>query len=565
VRILGISAFRRDAAAALIVDGKIVATAQEERLTKQRLASGLPKRAIRACLEAGGILGREVDQVVFYEKPLRSFERILVSELRAFPRSAKVFSRDMFTWLGERLWLRGQLADEVGVPEDRVRFVNHEMSHAAAAYYTSPFDEAAVLVLDDVGEWATTILGRGDGRKLESLAELHHPHSLGLFASAMTQFLGFEAGSDERTVEVLSAWGTPRFKDEMDKLVPGSEAGGFKVNASAFRFSFDSEILFGKDLVAELGPHREPGASLRYLGEDRRDADMAASLQDVLETRALALVDELYQRAPCAALCLGGELAHNTRLVARILADGPFEKLHVPEAPGKAGAALGAALYALHMHNEAEFSGHLESAQLVDLASLAADGAEELTEAEAARAELARRLGEGQCVAWVKGSPELGVRSLRSRVLLVDARLGDAHERLLQAVQRGEEYQPSCLVLPAEGADKWVELPREGAAAGVLQRGQISLPATAALVAAAPTAVQPDGRVNVRLVDAETEPEFAALLADCMKTMGSGLLLSESFHLRGAPIVKTEQDAFEAFQHSSLDALVAGTRLYARS
>jgi carbamoyltransferase len=565
MRILGISALRRDAAAALVVDGELVATAQEERLTKQRLASGMPKRAIRACLEAGGVLGRDIDQVVFYEKPLRAFERTLVSELRAFPHSARVFSRDMFTWLGDRMWVRGQLAEEVGVPEERVRFVDHELSHAAAAYYTSPFDEAAVLVLDDVGEWATTLLGQGRGRTLETLAELHHPHSLGLFASALTQFLGFEVGADERLVEALSAWGAPRFLDVMEGLLPAGEAGGFEVKASAFRFPFDSEILFGKALVEELGPHREPGVALRYTGEDRRDADLASSLQAVLETRALALVEELYRRAPQEALCLGGELAHNTRLVARILADGPFERLHVPEAPGKAGAALGAALYALHMHAEVNFNGHKSTTDLVDLASQAGQGAAELGDGDAARDELVARLADGQRVAWVKGSPELGVRSLRSRVLLADPCLADASELLLSTVQRGESYQPSCLAVLAEEAPKWLVLPEGKSAPGAMARGQLSFEATPALLELAPSAVSPDGRLNARLVDRTDEPEFAALLDALGAATGASLLTTASFHLRGAPIVKTELDAFEAFQHSNLDALVAETRLYART
>jgi len=256
MRIVGLSAFHRDAAAVLLVDGVPVAAEREEWFTRQARDSGFPRRAARACLAAGGLDARAIDRVVFYEKPLLKFERVLWSQLAAFPRSARSFAETMFVWLGDRVWLKNRIASELEIPAQKVSFCEHQRSHAAAAFLPSPFEEAAILCADDFGEWATTSLAVGRGSQIELLAEQHFPHSLGLVASALAQFLGFEPGLDESKLEALAALGSPRFAREFDELVRAGEGGAFEVDMRRFRFLFDGTRLCDESLVELLGAAR---------------------------------------------------------------------------------------------------------------------------------------------------------------------------------------------------------------------------------------------------------------------------------------------------------------------
>jgi len=563
MRILGISAFHRDAAAALLVDGELVAAVQEERFTKKAHDPAFPKRSIRYCLDQAGILARDLDRVVFYEKPLRKFERLLAQEIRAFPRSARIFAGTMFVWLGDRLWLKTHIAEDIGVDRERILFTEHQQAHAAHAFYGSPFDEAAVLCVDDVGEWATTLLACGMGTQLSTLAELRLPHSLGLFASAITQFLGFEPGAQETVVETLSAYGEPRFADALAALVRAGEGGTFCIDEAPFRFAFDADVLFGKELTAILGEHRIPGAPLRMSPEDSRDADVAASLQQVLEERTLALATELAGRVESRNLCFGGALASNARLCARLVADSPFDALHVLAEPGKSGAALGAALYVHHQLNGAERS----RAPLPVFVGEAPDeepeeGARVFPSSEAAQDELCTRLLGGGICAWMRGGMEFAARALGHRSILMDPRVDGARGKLLGAVQRSEGYLPCSVAVPAERAAEWFELP--AGCDALAARGLLSMQAKEGVSSLAPSALEPDGRVRLLCVDASNDPEFHRLLTRFGETAGAPLLLHDDFALRGSPIVRSEIDAVEAFERSALDALFVEDRVYER-
>ena len=560
--ILGLSAFHRNSAAALLQDGRPVAAAREEHFSKKRLDSTFPTRAARFCLQRAGLQGRDLDRLVFYEKPLRKFERLVASQLRAFPRSSRPFSKAMFLWLGDRLWLKNRLAEEIGVELGKVRFTEHHIAHAASAFFPSGFDEAAVLTVDDGGEWATTTLGHGRGNELEIVDELHHPHSLGLFASAVTQFLGFEPGADEDKLEALATWGEPRFERELAGLIAAHSDGSFTVDQQPFRFAFDPEQLFGAGLEALLGEPRHPGGALRYKDMDTRDADVAASLQKVLEERVLALVRRLHERVETANLCLAGSLARNRALNARLVAEGPFEHLYIPAAPGGAGAALGAALYVHHVEGGERHPDPFGTALGESIDERAVDGARILGSNGAALDALAERLTAGECVAWAHGAVDFSPLSLGNRSVLCDARGQDARDRLMRAVQLSEDYLACRLAVVAERASEYFELP-EGARRP-LRLAQLSTPARAALSAHAPSAIGRDGRAWPQLVDAEAQPEFHRLLARVGEKTGAPLLLHHTFHLRGSPMVRSEADAVEAFARSSLDALVSGQRLYDR-
>lgn len=560
MRILGISAFHRDSAAALVVDGKVVAAAQEEHFTRLSRDSAFPSRAVRFVLGAGGVTAPDLDHVVFYEKPLKKFERVLIGNLRGFPRSSTSFAKGLFTWLGDRVWVKHRIASDLGLDPDKILFSNQLESLASCALRTSPFDEAALLVLDDAGEWATTLLARGGPDGIESLAEVDFPHSLGLLASAITQFLGFVPGEDEDKVEALAAFGEPRFAEGMARWIRPSE-GLFELEPGVFRFEYEGKHLFGPAVEELLGAPRFAGDTLRYLEPDTRDADVAASLQVVLEDEAVRLARELHRRAPSTNLCMAGALAGNRRLLMRLRAEGPFEAIHVPQTFGKAGGALGAALLAEPGLNGA---GRIADDALVgeSISGLAEPGARELTDDPDGLSEVARRLAGGEVVGWATGAIEAGQASLQNRIVLVGAGGEDATKRLLGAVQQVESFLPSRLAVTAEAAARFVELP--SGLDGALRRARLRVDAKAELAAVAPSAVLPDGSVWIQVVDRGAHPRLHALLERIGEGGGAPLVLCTDLKLRGSPIVRNEGEAVEAYMRSTIDTLVVASRVYER-
>lgn len=561
MRILGLSAFHRDAAAALVVEGEIVAAAQEERFTRLALDAAFPRRATRWCLAASGIRAAELDRAVFYEKPLAKFERVLARSLAQFPRSARSFSRSAFLWLGERLWVRNRIAQDLELAPEQVLFVEQARAQLANAFYTSPFAEAALLLLDDVCEWTTAAFGHGRGAEIELLLELRYPHSLGLFASALTQFLGFTPGEEEHKLEALAALGKPTFAGELERCFRG-DGPFFELDQDLFHFEDGAELLFGAELERRLGPARRSGDPLRSGAHDSRDADLAASAQHVLEERALALARELHRRVPCANLCLAGLLASNRRLCTRLLADGPFQALHVPSAPGKAGGALGAALSAYHaLDPGAPRRGDFVSCAFGEsIDGPGEPGAEQLGSAERARDEVAARLLRGELVGWVRGAMEFATRSLGNRVALALPGGNGARQRLLSALRQVEDFLPCRIALPSEQAHEFFALP--GGSETLLRQGHVLAPGRESLRARASCAVLADGNAWPQLVDENADPELHGLLRRLAAQGQAPLVLVTDLALRGSPLVRSESEAVEAFARSGLDALIVGTRLY---
>jgi len=564
MQILGLSAFGSDAAAVLLRDGLVVAAAQEERFTRVPRDPSFPRRALRCCLREGGVAAAELDWVVFHEKPLRRFERVLASQLRGFPRSAGGFSRSMFSWLGDRLWLKNRIATELGIAPSRVLFGEHHESHAASAFLSSPFEDAAVLVADGAGEWATTSLWRGRGAQLQPLGEVRFPHSLGLFLSAMAEHLGFPAGGGEARLMELAAHGQPRFRAQVDRLLRVAPDGSFTLDMDCFRFDVDGERLGSDALAAVLGPPRAPGAALRFTAPDAADADLAASVQAALEDAVLALLGELHRRAPCDNLCLAGDVALNAGVVGAVARRGPFRRLFVQPAAGDAGAALGAAL---HVHHAVAGGGRAwrqEHGFLGErLLAEPGPGAQPLRDESAVVAALLDALLRDGLVGWVRGRFEWGPRSLRLRGLLADPRRADARALVSRAVKRREDFRPFAVALPAERAADFLELPAADAS-WPLRFLQLAVPARPAAADAAPAIVHADGSCRPQLVHAAEDPLFHALLARFGEATGLPLLLHTSLNVRGEPPVRGEADALSLFARSALPALVVEDRLYRR-
>ena len=558
--ILGISAFYHDAAAALLRDGIPLAAAQEERFSRHKHDASFPRRAIRYCLREARIHARDLDYVVFYEKPLRRFERILATQLQAFPRSAKAFSKAMFLWLGDRLWLKNRIASELGIDPSRILFTEHHQSHAASAFFASPFEEAAVLVADGVGEWATTTLARGHGSSLELLEEIRFPHSLGLFYSAVTAFLGFRVNDGEHKVMGLASYGRPRYSDELARLVH-FEDGAYTLDLSAFRFTFDPDKSFGEGLTRILGPPRAPEDPVLYQGKDSRHADIAASLQRVLEDSMLTLLHELKRRVPSENLCLAGGVGLNVVANARLLKEGPFQRLFVQPAAGDAGGALGAALHVWHAQMGKPRAYRMEHAFLGESVRPAPDdGALTLDDEDKRIDRMVDALLKGQTIGWVRDRFEWGPRSLGHRTLLADPRRPNMRDHINSVIKRRELFRPLAPAVAAEQADRYFIVPSGGESPARFML--LSTDTHDDAVEKIPSVLHIDRSARVQLVHAEVDPLFHRLLTRFGEASGVPVLLNTSLNGRGEPIVRGERDALELLHRSQLDMLVVEDRIY---
>ncbi len=563
--VLGISAHYHDAAAALVVDGEIVAAIQEERLSRMKHDAGVPIRAARACLAHAGLDAHALDAVVFYENPYSKLERVLGSILRAFPRSYRQFGRAIGSQLGDKLWIVDELAERLVVSRARVRLGEHHASHAFSAYHTSPYAEAAVLTVDGVGEETTTAIWHGQGDALRCMERLAFPHSLGLFYSAFTAWLGFAVNEGEYKVMGLAAFGTPRFDDEVGRTIRLSGDGSFELDLRYFAHTHDVELAFTPALEALLGPRRSPlvpwdlGAPL-----DQRYADVAASVQRALELALLGLARRAKARTGADALCLAGGVALNAVANARLLREAGFARVYVQPAAGDAGGALGAALQV------ARELGDPRPAPLGDAAlGLSADPAEaralavalgfHATRVDDPAVAAAACLQRGELVAWVQGRFEWGPRALGQRSLL--ALPGDiaVRERVNRVIKEREPFRPFAPATTLAAAPRWFEdapndmTPFMTTVSRVNDAGRAAHPATCHV----------DGTARVQTVAPGGALE--ALLLELERAGTMPVVLNTSLNLLGEPICAGAVDALALFARRPLDALFVGDVLVRRS
>ena len=565
--ILGISAYYHDAAAALVVDGKVIAAAQEERFSRVKNDASLPRRAAHACIEAAGLTPGDLDEVVFYENPFAKVERVLVSLLRTFPRSWRQFPRAIGAQVGSKLWVLDEISAAIGVPRSRVSFRDHHESHAASAFLASPFERAAVLTVDGVGEETSTAIWRGQDGRVERLDDLAFPHSLGLFYAALTAYLGFEVNEGEYKVMGLAAFGKPRFKAEFAKLFTIAKDGSFALDLSYFAFLTDVDVGFGPRLEVLLGPRRPPGRAWDLEGneDDRRYADVAATLQAVTEDALIALARAARERTGCTELCLAGGVALNAVANARILKEAGFERVYVQPAAGDAGGALGAA-----MVRAAERDGARPAAPENAFLGTSIDD----DEARSLSGELgfacapiddvpdtvARLLAEDKVVAFARGRFEWGPRALGQRSILASPKNVATKERINRAIKRREPFRPFAPAVLSDEAATWFEdanndmTPYMTTVCGVREEQAHDL--------AAVTHV--DGTARVQTVTAGSSPELFAILHAAKPLLGVPIVLNTSLNGPGEPIVASATDAIAFFAAHSVDALVVGNSLVTR-
>jgi len=577
MRILGISAHYHDSAAALLVDGSPVCAIQEERLSRRKNDASFPLAAIEWCLDHAGLDPSELDAVVFYEKPMLKFERILTMALRGFPRTWHSFPRAMKNSLGGKLWVKGIISSQLGVRSDRILFTEHHQSHAAAAFLTAPTQRAAILTADGVGEWATLSLGRGsvggDGAvSLELSRELHFPHSLGMLYSTFTAYLGFPVNEGEYKVMGLASYGKPSFEPQVRKMVRRTPDGALALDLSYFEFHEGARRSFSDRFITELGQPRDPFDPIDLATpEGLRYADIAASVQRVLEDILVDLARSLQRETGLDDLCLGGGVALNGCANARILRESGFRNVYVPSAPGDAGCALGAALAADRLHFG---QPHLEvpdhpfwgpSIDAQELGRLAReDGLElqELARESVVTDQVARELARGRIVGWMQGATEFGPRALGNRSILAAPHSVEMRDRLNRSIKYREEFRPFAPAVPIEQAERFFDLPPGGARLGRFMSGVFPVKPEWRDRLAAVTHV--DGTARVQTVDRKMAPRFHSLLEAYGALTGIPVLLNTSFNLAGDPIVNRAIEGYSTFRRSGIDLLVAGETIVAK-
>ena len=573
MNILGISAHYHDSAAALVVDGVPVCAVQEERLSRHKNDAGFPISAIEWCFEDAHLDPQELDAVVFYERSMLKFDRILTCALRSFPRSWRSFPHAIKNSLGEKVWVRGIIASHLGVPRSKIFFTSHHASHAATAFLTSPSRRAAILTADGVGEWATLTVGHGerhdDGRTgITLLREIRYPHSLGMLYSTFTAFLGFAINEDEYKVMGLAAYGRPTMTEQVRTLIRRTPDGAFALAPEYFEYQTTAARSYSKKFVDLFGPPRSSFDPIDLATADgRRFADCAASIQCVLEETLVDLTRALQRETGLRDLCLGGGVALNGRANARILAESGFDRVCVPPAPGDAGCALGAALYAdrIYFGNpDREIPDHPFWGPCVDaheLTRAAREDGQTVEELDDARLfdRVARELAAGHIVGWMDGPSEFGPRALGHRSILAAPHSGEMRDRLNRDIKYREEFRPFAPVTTIEAADRYFDLPPAGLRLARFMSGVFPVRPEWRSRLAAVTHV--DGSARLQALDRDMAPRLYALLEAYGRQTGIPVLLNTSFNVAGEPIVNRALEGYSTFRRCGIDVLVAGSTL----
>jgi carbamoyltransferase len=579
VRILGISCWYHDAAAALLVDGMLVAASQEERFTRRKNDPAFPRNAARFCLQTGGLAAGDLDYVVFYEKPLPKFERILRTTLSAFPQGWLPFRESMLAWVNDKLWAREAIARALGVPRERVLFVDHHLSHAASAFFCSPFADAAVLTVDGVGEWTTSAIGHatadwgGGANAITLTKEVRFPHSLGLAYSAFTAWLGFRVNSGEYKVMGMAPYGQPRYREQVDKVLRVHPDGGIELDLAYVDFHRSLDRSYSDAFVRLFGQPRAPEAPFftASTGDDirghereaeacQRYADVAASIQAATEDALLAMAREAHRLSGSPNLVMAGGVALNSVANGRIMREGPFEQVSIHPNAGDAGGALGAALYAHHvlLGRPRRFTldhaswGHAISSAEAEAAAARAGLSWRASEELAARA--ADLLARGKVLGLADGRAEWGPRALGARSILADPRSAAMKETVNAKIKFRELFRPFAPVALDSAADRYFDLGR--AAGQQPQRFMLMVTPVRDSAAAQIPAVSHQGTARVQTVPDDADTTYRRIIQAFGEATGTPVLLNTSFNRRGEPIVNTADDAVATFLATDIDALI---------
>jgi carbamoyltransferase len=585
MRVLGISAFYHDSAAALVEDGRIVAAAQEERFTRKKHDSSFPKNAVAYCLEEAGVELDELDHAVFYDKPFLKFERLLETYLTFAPRGFRSFRMAMPLWLKEKLFQKSLLKGELkkfaqSFDINQLLFCEHHLSHSASAFYPSPFEDAAVLTMDGVGEWATTSAAMGSGKNLEVFQEIHFPHSLGLLYSAFTYYTGFKVNSGEYKVMGLAPYGEPKYKKLiLDNLIDLKPDGSFRLDLSYFDYCTGLTMTNERFSALFGEPVRSPEELLTNF-----HMDIAASIQAVLDEVVLRLARGLAKKTGSKNLCLAGGVALNCVANGRVLSDGAFENIWIQPAAGDAGGAIGAALAATHIFKDqprktnggdgmfGSFLGPSFSQAEIEQRLLTSGARFTVLSEDEMIAKTVAALADQQAVGWFQGRMEFGPRALGARSILGDPRAPTMQRNLNLKVKYRESFRPFAPSVLREDVSDWFELDSDSPymllVSGVRKDRCRSMTPDELILfgidklniarSEIPAVTHVDYSARIQTVHANTNLLFHRLLTRFKEKTGCPVLVNTSFNVRGEPIVCTPEDAFRCFMGSELDLLVVG-------
>ena len=584
--ILGISAFYHDSAACLIKDGEIIAAAQEERFTRKKHDAGFPYHAITYCMEEANIAGSDINHVVFYEKPFIKFERLLETYLAFAPKGFLSFISAMPLWIREKLFQKFMLVEQLSKSlctdlnwSERLLFSEHHLSHAASAFYPSPYESAAILTLDGVGEWTTTSLAIGKGKDITIIKEIHFPHSLGLLYSAFTYYTGFKVNSGEYKVMGLAPYGEPKYVGLIkDKLIKIADDGSFHLNMSYFNYATGLTMTNKKFNNLFGGPPRKPESELT-----QREMDLSASIQKVTEEIMIKLARGIAEETCEKNLCLAGGVALNCVANGTLLREKIFDNIWIQPAAGDAGGAIGAALSAWHIYysKERKLTPQRDGMLGAYLGPKFSDNEIEtlLRKSDAKYSKLseddliefiANALSDGKTIGWMQGRMEFGPRALGGRSIIADARSPVMQKQLNLKVKYRESFRPFAPSVLAEHIDEWFDhdtdspymlfvasvkkdkrrtiTDEENALFGI---DKLNVPRS--LV---PAITHVDWSARIQTVHSDTNPKYHALLGKFYEKTGCPLVVNTSFNIRGEPMVCTPEDAFKCFMKTELDILV---------
>ena len=566
-KILGISAFYHDSAAALLIDGKIIAAAQEERFTRVKHDDNFPRNSVIYCLQSQGFTIRDIDYVVFYDKPILKFERLLRTYINTWPRGLKSFIKAMKVWLSKKVWTEHLIAKELSFKKD-ILFTEHHYAHAASAYYSSQFDDAVIVTMDGVGEWDTTTIGFGNGNQIKLTKTIHFPHSLGLLYSALTYYLGFKVNSAEYKVMGLAPYGNPDvYYNHFKKLITIAEDGSFELNMKYFPYEHAltmTNIKFNKLFES---PPRKSGDKL-----EQKHKDIAATLQKITEEIVLKIVRHAHFLHPSENLCLAGGVALNCVANGKILKEGLFKRIFIQPASGDAGGAIGAASYAYF-----EALGNEKCGSVMDNVYLGPEFSNDEIKAFLEKnnkqstgpllvyryiddAELfntvADLINDNAVIGWFQGRMEFGPRSLGNRSILADARKRENWQRVNLKIKHRESFRPFAPSVLAEEAEEYFDLGNHESPYMLLvaQVKDDTVPAVTHV----------DKSARIQTVTSGENSRYYNLLRTFYKKTGCPVMVNTSFNVRGEPIVCTLEDAFNCFTNTEMDYLVLGNYLISK-
>ena len=555
MNILGISCFYHDSAAALIKDGQLVAAAHEERFTRKKHDQDFPANAIQYCLQAGGIQAQDIDYIGFYDKPFIKFERILTTYVATFPKSLPSFLKSMPVWLKEKLWIPQKIREELG-DAGKLLFVEHHLSHAASAFFVSPFSEAAILTADGVGEWETTTMGTGNDKTLTLTQSIHFPHSLGLLYSAFTYYLGFRVNSAEYKVMGLAPYGKPVFADLiLRELVSLKDDGSFRLNMNYFAYDYGLTMTNQRFHSLFGIPPRTPESALTQFHKD-----IAASIQHVTDEIMVRMTTHLHRQTGSNNLCLAGGVALNCVSNSKILASSGFKNIFIQPAAGDAGGSVGAAFYIYNMllKNERTFTwshnfiGPEYSDDEIEQVLQQIGLVHERYTTGPLLVKTAQLIADQNVVGWFQGRMEFGPRSLGARSILADPRNPENYSRVNLKIKFRESFRPFAPTILFERLEEYFEFDRPSPY--MLFVAQVR-PERRTI----PAVTHVDGSARLQTITRSDHPLTYDLISEFEKLTGCPVVINTSFNVRGEPIVCTPLDAIKCFLRTDMDYLILGS------